>query len=176
MRIILLFWIGILCSGCAYAGKKNAETIFTIAYPLSARFSEKTCNEFLPKETQSEYINVCMDAVLELEFELGDVFYGKYEGETVNVIDFVHSGGFPRYLTETSIYLVLIKEKHTYFLAKTAYLRDVGDEEWICGKDLNPLIQDASPKAPPYRTSKVSDCAQGVPIEAMKNYLKSIEP
>jgi hypothetical protein len=73
-----------------------------------------------------------------------------------------------------AIYLALIKKNDIYFLSRTGVLRDVGNEEWICGEQLNPFAEDDSPQAPPYGVAKENECDKGVELKRMKNYLRSI--
>ena len=141
------------------------EILVIVAYPKEAKISDKPCH-FFTKDKK----NVCIDGVIELVYRVDEVIAGDYNKKRISIIDFVHSSGFPEYLTEYPVYLALVKRNGIYILVQYAKHRFIGEKEWICGKELNPLIYDTSAKAPPYVESAERTCPKGVEIQKLKTY------
>lgn len=143
------------------------ETLIILAYPKEIRISDKSCSEFL-----KDSANICMDGVIELKYEVDEVISGRFDDKTISIIDFYHSNGFPKYVTEYPVYFTLRKNGDTYFLVNDAKLIDGKEEFWICGSNLDPNVSDGHADEPPYKELNSDTCKKGVELERLKKYFQ----
>ena len=168
---ILLTILAIAFSSMNTLAEKSVDELLVIlAYPKEAKISDKSCSFFLKNKN-----SVCMDGVVELLYEVGEVLTGNYSEKEIDIIDFVHHSGFPGYLSEFPVYLALIKKDEHYFLGQAARLESINEIEWVCGDDLNPLVLDNSVKAPPYVNVGIDECFKGVEFLELKKYFKEFK-
>tara|TARA_B100000700_G_C14752223_1_gene718115 strand:+ start:254 stop:751 length:498 start_codon:yes stop_codon:yes gene_type:complete len=158
-RYILLILLP-LFSFCSLA----SDNLAIIAFPKEAKISDNSCTHYLKNKTQ-----YCHDGVIELVYEVDEVLNGKYDEDKIKVVDFVHKSGFPSYLTEFPLVMILKQENGYYFLVNNTKIIDLGDTEGVCIDGLSFNFENYNVTT----VSKDSYCNKVVSIPDFKTLLSS---
>lgn len=149
-----------LFSFCSLA----SDNLAIIAFPKEAKISDNSCSHYLNNKTQ-----YCHDGVIELVYEVDEVLNGKYDEDKIKIIDFVHKSGFPNYLAEFPLVMILKQENGYYFLVNNAKIMDLGDAEGVCIDGLSFNSENYNVTT----VSKDSYCNKVVSIPDFKTLLSS---